>query len=219
MAKKKLVHFEENLTFPHLIQPPFDAVHSGFSLQSNWGKDFFHNTSPIIIELGCGKGEYTVGLGQRYPELNFIGIDVKGARLWRGARTVQDNAMKNVAFIRQRVDFVDRLFGKGEVSEIWITFPDPQHGKERKRLTSPLFLEKYRRILKKNGVVHLKTDDQRFFNYTKEVLDSHTCKILTETEDLYNSGAPDEVTSIQTYYESIWLKQEKKICYLKFMLV
>lgn len=218
MAKKKLVHFKENLTFPHLFQPGFNEIHNGFSLQSNWNQHFFFNHNPIIVELGCGKGEYTVGLAQKYPEKNFIGIDVKGARLWRGAKTVSENEMKNVAFIRQRVDFVDNLFGPEEVSEIWITFPDPQRGKERKRMTSPQFLERFKRILRHDGLIHLKTDDRDFFLYTQEMVLEHGHEIIFKTEDLYQSGYVDDVTSIQTYYEGIWLEQQKKICYLKFSL-
>ena len=218
MTKKKLVHFKENLTFPHLFQPHFNEIQSGFSLQSEWGKDFFHNNHPIVIELGCGKGEYTVGLAQIYPKQNFIGIDVKGARLWRGAKTVKENEMKNVAFIRQRVDFVEKFFGPGEISEIWITFPDPQKGKERKRLTSPRFLEKFKKILGTEGLIHLKTDDPDFFRYTQEILIDYNHRVLFETDDLYNSGYKDEMISIQTYYEKMWLEQEKKICYIKFTI-
>ncbi len=218
MTKRKLVHFEENLTFPHLIQPYFNELSPGYTLQSKWGTDFFHNHHPIIIELGCGKGEYTVGLAQKYPKMNFIGIDVKGARLWRGARTVHENEMKNVAFIRQRVDFVEKFFGQGEISEIWITFPDPQPGKPNKRLTSTRFLDKYKKILGPDGLIHLKTDDQDFFRYSRKILLEHNHKVLFDTDDLYHSGYTDDLISIQTYYEKIWLEQEKKICYLKFML-
>jgi tRNA (guanine-N7-)-methyltransferase len=218
VTKKKLVHFKENLTFPHLFQPHYHEIQSGFFLQSNWGNNFFHNQYPIVVELGCGKGEYTVGLAQKFPEQNFIGIDVKGARLWRGAKTVQENEMKNVAFIRQRVDFIDKLVGQGEISEIWITFPDPQVAKERKRLTSPRFLEKYKKILGPGGMIHLKTDDLGFFNYTKEIIQEYDHKVFIETDDFYNSEFINDKISIQTYYEKMWLEQDKKICYLKFML-
>jgi tRNA (guanine-N7-)-methyltransferase len=218
VSKKKLVHFKENLTFPHLFQPHFDEFLNGFALQSKWGSGFFMNDHPVVVELGCGKGEYTVGLAQMDPLRNYIGIDVKGARLWRGARIVQDCSLKNAAFIRQRVDFVDKFFGPEEIAEIWITFPDPQRGKERKRLTSPVFLERYKRILVKNGIVNLKTDDLFLFHYTRNVIRKFGYPLLAETEDLYNSSTSDEVKSIQTYYESIWLNQGKKICYLKFIL-
>jgi tRNA (guanine-N7-)-methyltransferase len=218
VTKKKLVHFKENLTFPHLFQPHYHEIQSGFFLQSNWGNNFFHNRYPIVVELGCGKGEYTVGLAQKFPDQNFIGIDVKGARLWRGAKTAQENEMKNVAFIRQRVDFIDKLIGQGEISEIWITFPDPQVAKEHKRLTSPRFLEKYKKILGPGGMIHLKTDDLGFFNYTKEIIQVYNHIVFIETEDFYNSEFIDDNISIQTYYEKMWLEQDKKICYLKFML-
>lgn len=218
MAKKKLVHFRENLTFHHLFQPAYHHLLFGFPLCSKWGKEYFHNDHPIVLELGCGKGEYTIGLARRYPEKNFIGMDIKGARLWRGAKTVQEEHLKNIAFIRQRVDFIDRFFGPGEVSGIWITFPDPQKGKERKRMTSPGFLEKYRKVLSPGGIIHLKTDDIALFNYTLEVIGEHQHKVLLQTTDLYRSGITDEILSIRTYYEQMWLLQGKPICYLQFAL-
>jgi tRNA (guanine-N7-)-methyltransferase len=218
VAKKKLVHFRENLTFPHLFQPQYSDMLSGFSLRSKWNQEFFHNDHPVVLELGCGKGEYSVGLAQKFPDTNFIGIDIKGARLWRGARTVQEENLRNVAFIRQRVDFVEQFFGKDEVSEIWITFPDPQRGKERKRLTSPRFLEKYRNILIPGGFIHLKTDDFGLFTYTLEILNEHHHKILVSTDNLYHSSYTDDMLAIQTFYETMWREQDKKICYLKFIL-
>jgi tRNA (guanine-N7-)-methyltransferase len=193
VTKKKLIHFQENLTFPHLFQPSFTEIDHDFRLSSSWGKDFFLNDHPITLELGCGKGEYTVGLAEKYPEKNFIGIDFKGARLWRGSRTVQEKQMKNVAFIRTQVDHVTRFFGPGEVSEIWITFPDPQPNKERKRLTAPVFL-------------------------AREIIGIHHHTVLFSTNDLYHSGFSEDVISIRTYYERKWLEIGKKICYLKFKL-
>lgn len=187
-------------------------------MRSHWGATFFGNDHPIVLELGCGKGEYTVGLARKFPGRNFIGIDVKGARLWRGAKTVQEQAIRNVAFIRQRVDFLELFFGKGEVSEIWITFPDPQQAKERKRLTSPGFLEKYRNVLVTGGIIHLKTDDAGFFEYTLQVIKENDHKILFMADDLYHSGCDDEPVSIRTFYEKKWLEQDKKICYVKFSL-
>ena len=218
MAKKKLIHFQENLTFPHLFQPGYRDIQSGFHLRSRWNQDFFRNSYPVVVELGCGKGEYTVGLAATYPEKNFIGIDIKGARLWRGCKSVQELGLKNAAFVRTRVDFLEILFGPGEISEIWITFPDPQPGKEKKRLTSPLFLSKYNNILAKDGIIHLKTDNSFYFNYSQEIIKDYRHHLLFSTDDLYHSGVQDEVVQIQTYYEKIWLNDGKKIFYLKFRL-
>ncbi len=218
MPKKKLIHFQENLTFPHLFQPRFDEINECFRLYAKWHKDYFFNENPIILELGCGKGEYTVGLAEKYPENNFIGIDFKGARLWRGAKTVQEKQMKNVAFIRTQVDHINKFFSLGEISEIWITFPDPQPGKERKRLTAPVFLDRYKQLLGPEGIIHLKTDDQGFYNYTLEIIDRYHHNLLYSTNDLYHSGFSEDVISIQTYYEKMWLEVGKKIFYIKFKL-
>ena len=218
MAKKKLVHFQENLSFPHLFQPSYHEVEEGFRLSSCWGKDFFFNTNPIILEMGCGKGEYTIGLAEKYPQQNFIGIDFKGARLWRGAKTVQEKEMKNVAFIRTQVDHVNKVFGPGEVSEIWITFPDPQPHKERKRLTAPVFLDRYKILLGPEGILHLKTDDLNFNNYTLKIIGQYRHSLLFSTNDLYHSGFSEDVISVRTYYEMMWLEIGKKICYIKFKL-
>ena len=187
-------------------------------MRSRWKQDFFHNDHPVIVELGCGKGEYTIGLAERYPDMNFIGVDMKGARLWRGCKTVEEKLMKNVAFIRSRIDHVEKFFGPGEVSEIWITFPDPQTGKERKRLTSPVFLDRYRQILQPDGIIHLKTDNQGFYNYTLEIISKYKHKLVFSTGDLYAMQQLDEAGTIKTYYENIWLEMGKKICYLKFRL-
>ncbi|MEI6681241.1 MAG: tRNA (guanosine(46)-N7)-methyltransferase TrmB [Bacteroidota bacterium] len=216
MGKKKLVHFQENLLFPHLFQPDYNDLIPEFSLRGRWHEKFFGNNHPLTVELGCGKGEYTVGLAARYPERNFIGIDWKGARLWRGCKTVSEQQLKNVAFVRTQVGLVDSIFAPGEVTEIWITFPDPQLGKERLRLTAPLFLEKYRNILAPGGIIHLKTDDAFFYNYTLGVARLNQHRILSSTDDLYHSGNNDDVGSIQTYYETRWLGMGKKICYVKF---
>ncbi len=193
-------------------------MESNFRLYSFWGAEYFMNTNPIILELGCGKGEYTVGLAEKYPGKNFIGIDFKGARLWRGAKTAQENKMKNVAFIRTQVDHISKFFGPGEISEIWITFPDPQPGKERKRLTAPVFLDRYKVILGSGGIMHLKTDDQDFFNYTMTIIAEHGHSLLCSTNDLYGSGLAEDVSSIRTFYENKWLEIGKKICYIKFKL-
>ena len=218
MAKKKLIHFTENLSFPHLFQPQYQDIQPCFRMRGIWCKEFFRNDHPITLELGCGKGEYTIELARQYPNTNFIGIDIKGARLWSGCKTVEEDQLKNVAFIRTRADHLEQLFGPGEVSEIWITFPDPQPRKERKRLTAPIFLRRYQKILTSPGIVHLKTDDPDFFAYSQEVLKKMKVKILLTIEDLYLTNTQDPVSLIQTYYEKIWLEEGKKISYIKFQL-
>lgn len=218
MPKKKLIHFQENLTFPHLFQPDYQDLQNNFYLRSTWHEEFFINKNPIVVELGCGKGEYTIGLATKYPEKNFIGIDLKGARLWRGCKWVAEQKLKNVAFIRTRIDHLEKLFGIQEVAEIWITFPDPQPGKERKRLTSPVFLSKYKNILTDDGIIHLKTDDPVFFSYSLGIIKEYKYHLLYVTDDLYHSGLQEDMVSIQTYYEKIWLEEGKKIFYLRFRL-
>jgi tRNA (guanine-N7-)-methyltransferase len=218
VAKKKLIHFQENLSFPYLFQPTYKDLYPAYPLRSNWHERFFGNPGPIVLELGCGKGEYTVGLAAKYPEKNFIGIDWKGARLWRGCKTVSEQRLNNVGFIRTQVDHIEQVFAPGEISEIWITFPDPQVRKERRRLTSPFFLEKYKTILAHHGIVHLKTDDLFFYTYTLDVIREFDHSVLWATDDLYHSGSNDVVTTIQTYYEHRWLEMGKKICYLKIQL-
>lgn len=218
MSKKKLIHFRENHLFPHLFQLRYHELKEDFFLKSKWNSDFFHNANPIILELGCGKGEYTVELAEKYLEKNFIGMDLKGARLWRGCKTVQEKGMKNVAFIRSMIDHIGKFFGENEISEIWITFPDPHPKKERRRLTAPVFLERYRQILSPGGILHLKTDNQDFYSYTHDLIKTSGHTLLFATDDLYNSGIHDDVISVQTTYEKKWLEQGKKICYLKFRL-
>lgn len=218
MPKKKLIHFQENLHFPHLFQPSYSDLMNGFYLRSRWHEAFFKNDNPIVLELGCGKGEYTVGLAEIYPGKNFIGIDNKGARLWRGCKSIDEKKLKNAGFIRTLVDHSMSVFANGEVSEIWITFPDPQVKKENRRLTSPVFLEKYRHILTPDGIIHLKTDDREFYQYTLDIIEEHHHELLRSTDDLYQTGITEDVTSIRTYYESRWLEMGKKICYLCFRL-
>lgn len=204
-----------------MIQPLRDEVLSGnFSLKGEWAT-FFGNTNPIVIELGCGKGEYTIGLASLYPDKNFIGIDIKGARLWRGAKTALENKQSNVAFLRSQISLIDQLFASGEVSEIWITFPDPQikYKRTKHRLTNRDFLKKYREILKENGTVHLKTDSEFMHGYTLGLLQGLGLEILYANHDVYkNEGSPMEVLGIQTFYENQYLEKGKPITYLKFRI-
>lgn len=219
-AKNKLKRFAENETFNNLFQLNYEDVVRGFTMKSNWDAGFFRNKNPIILELGCGKGEYTVGLAQRHPENNYIGIDIKGARMWRGLKTASLENINNLAFIRIRINLVHLCFGKNEVSEIWITFPDP-HPKEirtRKRLTSPQFLKLYSQFLKPGGIIHLKTDNIIFLEYTLDMIREEGHDLLYLTYDVYAEELNNEVDQIQTYYENKWLKQGTKIKYLKFRL-
>jgi tRNA (guanine-N7-)-methyltransferase len=218
VPKKKLIHFQENLSFPHLFQAKYHELITDHHLRNKWKEEYFRNDHPIILELGCGKGEYTIGLAEKSSEKNFIGMDVKGARLWRGCKTVEDKQLKNVAFIRSQVDHITKFFGRNEVDGIWITFPDPQVKKEKKRLTSPVFMEKYRNILAPHGIIHLKTDSILLFNYTLEIVNRDNHPVLFFTDDLYHSKTIEDAGTIQTYYERIWLEEGKKIYYLKFQL-
>lgn len=220
MGKNKLARFAENLTFDNFFQPNYEDIKNGFVLKGKWRTDFFKNNNPIILELGCGKGEYSVGLAKRYPDKNFIGIDIKGARMWRGCKTSSDDNMKNIAFLRTRIELIEFYFDEHEIDEIWVTFPDPQPRriKENKRLTSPPFLARYANILKEDGIVHLKTDAFILYLYTLEVIDEYKHKILISTDDLYHSGIEDDVMGIQTFYEQMFLEQGKRINYLKFQL-
>jgi tRNA (guanine-N7-)-methyltransferase len=217
-AKNKLRRFAENEKFNNLFQLNYEDVVNGFFLKNKWHSDFFKNENPIILELGCGKGEYTVGLAERYPDKNFIGIDIKGARIWRGLKTANEENISNLAFIRTRINLVHLCFGQNEVSGIWITFPDP-HPKEirtRKRLTSPQFLNLYRQFLKPGGIIHLKTDNIIFLEYTLDVIREEGYDVLYLTYDVYKEGLNNEVDQIQTYYENKWLKHGTKIKYLQF---
>lgn len=220
-SKNKLKRFKENETFKNVIQPAREEVISGsFSLKGNWAS-YFGNTNPIVLELGCGKGEYTLGLAIRNPDKNFIGIDIKGARFWRGAKTALDTSLKNVAFLRTQISLIDHVFAKDEVSEIWITFPDPQikFKRTKHRLTNIDFLKKYASILKKEGVIHLKTDSEFMHGYTLGVLQGLGFEILYSNHDIYrNEGSPNEVLEIQTYYENQYLEKGKPITYTKFRI-
>lgn len=219
-AKNKLKRFAENMTFDNMFQYHFEEVKNGFYLKGKWGIDFFKNDRPIVLELGCGKGEYTVGLARRNPKKNFIGIDIKGARMWRGLKTANEENLKNVAFVRTRINQVGYYFDTDEVSEIWITFPDPhpREIKTRKRLTSPQFLNLYRKFLKKDGIIHLKTDNIIFFEYTLDVIREEKLELLFASYDIYDGTMDNELTQIQTFYEKKWLEHGTKIKYLKFRL-
>ena len=176
MGKNKLQRFAENLTFDNFFQPTYDEISTGYFLKGKWASDFFKNNNPIVLELGCGKGEYSVGLARRYPDKNFIGLDIKGARMWRGCKTAVDENIQNIAFLRTRIELIEHYFAENEISEIWITFPDPQPRriKENKRLTSPAFLKRYASILKKDLIIHLKTDAFLLYFYTMEIIKKRT---------------------------------------------
>ncbi len=217
-SKNKLKRFAENETFSNVIQPTRNEVVNGFKLKGDW-TSHFKNENPIVLELGCGKGEYTVGLAQRYPNKNFIGIDIKGARFWRGAKTALENNLDNVAFLRTQIELIDLLFDENEVSEIWITFPDPQikYKRTKHRLTNSSFLKKYQTILKPDGVVHLKTDSEFMHGYTLGLLHGQGHEVLYANHDVYkNEGAPGEVLEIQTFYENQYLEVGKAITYIQF---
>ena len=222
MSKKnKLLKFKENETFKCLIQPRTEEVlRCNHPLKGNWHREVFGNDSPIVLELGCGKGEYTIALAEKYPDSNFIGLDIKGARLWKGAKYANDNQLPNVAFLRTRIEFIESLFAAGEVAEIWITFADPQEGKPKKRLTHPLFLTRYRNILKESGIIHLKTDSRLLYFYTMEVAATNSLEVITHCEDIYGSpgSVPEEITTIQTFYESYFLMRDIPITYMAFRI-
>ena len=221
MSKNKLAKFAENETFPNFFQPSYnDIKENGFPLKGKWATDFFKNDNPIILELGCGRGEYTIGLAELFPDKNFIGIDRKGARIWKGCKTSIENNIENVAFLRMQINHIINYFEKNEISEIWITFPDPQpkRSKVNKRLTSPLFLDFYRQILKTNGIIHLKTDDDSLYTYTLEVIEDLGEELIEKQNDIYVSQNPDKTLKIETYYERMWREEGKSIKYIKFKL-
>ena len=221
MGKDKLRKFAENLTFKCMVQPEFDEIfHKDHPLKGRWHKDFFHNDNPIILELGCGKGEYTIALAERNPNANYIGVDIKGARMWRGAKTATERGMENVGFVRTRIEFILSFFAPGEISEIWITFPDPQLKSRRakKRLTSPLFLADYKRMLAEDGVINLKTDSKHLYAYTAAVIERLGLDAEVQNDDIYGSGYGDEVLSVKTAYEQMFLERGLPITYTRFAL-
>ncbi len=210
----------ENETFKNVIQPDRVELEKDlFHLKGNWNKFYFKNNKSIILELGCGKGEYTIHLAKLNPKKNFIGIDIKGARLWRGAKNALKDEMNNVAFIRAHIELIDRLFAAKEIKEIWITFPDPQikFKRTKHRLTNPVFLELYRKVLLPNGIIHLKTDSEFLHGYTLGILNDDKYEVCYAHQDIYNnSNAPDQAISVQTFYEKMYLDQNKPISYIKF---
>ena len=223
MGKGKLAKFAEMETFSNVFQYPFSVVDNvPFEMKGHWRELYFKNNHPVVLELGCGKGEYTVELARLYPEMNFIGVDIKGARMWTGAKQAIEAGLKNVAFLRTNIEMIDRFFAESEVQEIWLTFSDPQMKNAHKRLTSTFFLNRYRKFLVDGGIVHLKTDSNFLFTYTTCMVKENKLPVVFSTEDLYHTEGLDEEThkilSIQTYYESMWIERGLNIRYMKFLL-
>ena len=221
-SKNKLKRFKENETFSNVFQPSREVLLKDlFLLKGKWNSDFFKNINPIVVELGCGRGEYSVELAKRSPEKNFIGIDIKGARFWRGAKTASENSIPNVAFVRAQIELICKIFEEDEIDEIWITFPDPQiqFKRTKHRLINLTFLKYYKYILKSNGLMHLKTDSEFMHGYTLGLLNGLGKNIEYSNHDIYNrDGSPDEVISIKTFYENIFLGEEKAITYIRFKI-
>jgi tRNA (guanine-N7-)-methyltransferase len=220
-SKNKLKRFRDNDDFENVIQPEREELLSGnFKFKGNWAQTIFGNNNPIILELGCGKGEYTIYLAKKHPNINYVGIDIKGARFWKGAKTAKEDDLKNIFFIRTQIELIEFLFDKNEISEIWITFPDPQikFKRTKHRLTNLDFLKKYKRILNPDGFINLKTDSEFLHGYTIGLVQAlKNAQIVYSNHDIYNrTGSPEEVTDIQTYYEKLFLKENKSITYLKF---
>ena len=230
MGKGKLAKFADMETYENVFQYPYSVVeHVPFEMQGHWHEQYFHNDNPIVLELGCGKGEYTVELAKLYPDMNFIGVDIKGARMWTGATQALQEGLKNVAFLRTNIEIIERFFAPDEVHEIWLTFSDPQMKNPRKRLTSTWFMERYRKFLVDGGIIHLKTDSNFLFTYTTYMVEKNALPVLFRTEDLYHLGSPmnildspsnldPKVLSIQTYYESMWIARGLNIKYMKWQL-
>jgi tRNA (guanine-N7-)-methyltransferase len=225
--KNKLAKWADNLTFGNVYQPKTaEVLNANYHLKGKWDTEVFKNSHPIVLELGCGKGEYSVGLAKHFPNKNFIGLDIKGNRIWKGAKEAFEKNMNNVVFIRTRIDFITSLFDENEVDEIWITFPDPQPKDRlaRKRLTSPLFIERYKQILKPNGIIHLKTDHEGFFRYTLEEIEAHNYHLIEHTFNLYGEKIADldektrNILSIKTFYENLFSQKGHSIHYLKFQV-
>ena len=223
MGKGKLAKFAEMETFKNVFQYPFSVISDvPFDMKGHWREQYFHNDNPIVLELGCGRGEYTVGLARLFPNVNFIGVDIKGARMWTGAKAALAESLANVAFLRTSIEIIDRFFGPDEVQEIWLTFSDPQMKNPRKRLTSTFFMERYRHFLTDGGLVHLKTDSNFLFTYTRYMVAHNQLPVDFITEDLYHdtpetlAGSP--LLTIQTYYEGMWMERGLNIRYMRFHL-
>lgn len=221
-SKNKLKRFKENESFQNVLEPTREEVVEGnFKWKGNWNKDFFKNDNPIILELGCGKGEYSVGLAERFPDKNFIGIDIKGARFWRGAKTAVENGLHNVGFLRTQIELIEYCFAEQEIDEIWITFPDPQikYKRTKHRMTNTEFLQRYKKILKPNGIMNLKTDSEFMHGYTLGLLHGEGHEVIYANHNVYkNEGSPAIVTAIQTFYEKQYLAQDKPITYIQFRI-
>lgn len=232
MSKGKLQKFAEMETFKNVFQYPYGVISEvPFEMKGHWREQYFHNNNPIVLELGCGKGEYTVGLARVYPNINFIGVDIKGARIYTGAKQALEEGLENVAFLRTSIEIIDRFFSEDEVQEIWLTFSDPQMKNVHKRLTSTFFMNRYRRFLIEGGIVHLKTDSNFLFTYTTYMVNVNKLPVLFRTEDLYGNELGEEsvaeaqmddktreILGIHTYYENQWIERGLNIKYMKFQL-
>ena len=223
MSKGKLAKFADMERYENVFQYPFSVIENvPFEMKGKWHEQYFGNDNPIVLELGCGRGEYTVGLAKMFPDINFVGVDIKGARMWTGATAALNEGLKNVAFLRTNIEIIDRFFSKDEVQEIWLTFSDPQMKNVHKRLTSTFFMERYRHFLVNNGIIHLKTDSNFLFTYTTYMVKKNNLPVLFRTEDFYHTDGLDEETrsilGIQTYYESQWIERGLNIKYMKFHL-
>ena len=223
MGKGKLAKFADMASYENVFQYPYSVVeHVPFEMQGHWREQYFHNQNPIVLELGCGKGEYTVELAKLYPDTNFIGVDIKGARMWTGATQALQEGLKNVAFLRTNIEIIERFFSKDEVQEIWLTFSDPQMKNPRKRLTSTYFMERYRKFLVDGGIIHLKTDSNFLFTYTTYMVERNALPVIERTEDLYGNLTPPSSfllpRKVQTYYESMWIARGLNIKYMKWQL-
>ena len=219
MGKNKLQKFADMAAYPHVFEYPYSVAENvPFEMKGKWHEKFFKNSNPIVLELGCGRGEYTVGLGRMFPDKNFIAVDIKGARMWSGATESISEGLTNVAFLRTNIEIIERFFAEGEVSEIWLTFSDPQMKKATKRLTSTYFMNRYRQFLKPDGIIHVKTDSNFIFTYTRYMIEENKLPVLFITEDLYHSNLVDDILGIKTYYEQQWLDRGLSIKYIKFAL-